>query len=325
MPSTGAEEGGPAPLHVAVAAIIDAEKRVLVSLRPDHVHQGGFWEFPGGKLDPGETVEQALARELHEELGIEVGSAHPLIRIPHVYPDRHVLLDVWRIETFSGEIHGREGQRVEWAAIDELDEREFPLANRPIIQALQLPSVYLITPDPASLSADAFLQKLQQCLARGIRMVQLRAPSLGEGEYAELASRVLPLCHASGALLILNSAPELVEKLGADGVHLTSKRLQAFKVRPLPGHYKVLASCHDPDQLGQAAAMGADAVVLSPVQATASHPDTVPIGWENFSAWVNHCPVPVYALGGMRKADLAQAQRCGGQGISAIRALWDAE
>lgn len=325
MPSTGAEEGGPAPLHVAVAAIIDAKRRVLISLRPEHVHQGGLWEFPGGKLDPGETVEQALARELHEELGIEVGSAHPLIRIPHVYPDRHVLLDVWRIETFSGEIHGREGQPVEWVAIDELGSREFPPANRPIIQALQLPSSYLITPDPDAFPADEFLQKLQTCLARGIRMVQLRAPSLGEGEYAELASRVLPLCRASGALLMLNSEPDLVEKLGADGIHLTSRRLQANKVRPLPEHYKVLASCHDPDQLAQAVAMGADAVVLSPVQATASHPETLPIGWDKFSAWVDCCPVPVYALGGMQPADLAQAQRCGGQGISAIRALWDAE
>jgi 8-oxo-dGTP diphosphatase len=325
MPSTVAESVAPGRLHVAVAAISDSQRRVLISLRPDHVHQGGLWEFPGGKLEPGETVERALARELYEELGVTVESAHPLIRIPFTYPDRQVLLDVWQIEAFSGEIHGREGQVVEWVAIDELGRRAFPPANRPIIQALQLPSEYLITPDPGSFQINEFLLQLQGCLARGIGMVQLRAPSLGVQEYAEVASRVLPLCRANGALLLLNSEPELVEKLGADGIHLTSRRLQAFQARPLPGHFKVLASCHNPEQLGQAVTLGADAVVLSPVRATASHPDTVPIGWENFSAWVDGCSVPVYALGGMRSADLSQARRCGGQGISAIRALWNVE
>jgi 8-oxo-dGTP diphosphatase len=325
MPSTVAEGVGAGSLHVAVAAITNSQRQVLISLRPDHVHQGGLWEFPGGKLEPGETVERALARELHEELGITVESAHPLIRIPHVYPDRQVLLDVWQVEEFSGEIHGREGQIIEWLAIDALGNRSFPAANRPIIQALQLPPAYLITPEPDPLRITEFLQQLQACLARGIGMVQLRAPSMKEEEYAELASRVLPLCRASGALLLLNSEPGLVEQLGADGIHLTSPRLQICQARPLPEHFKVLASCHDPEQLGQAVAMGADAVVLSPVQATASHPDTVPIGWENFSAWTDCCPVPVYALGGMRPVDQARAQQCGGQGIAAIRALWDAE
>ena len=324
MPSIAAEGAGAGYLHVAVAAITDSQRRVLISLRPDHVHQGGLWEFPGGKLESGETVERALARELLEELGITVESAHPLIRIPYVYPDRRVLLDVWQVEAFSGEGHGREGQVVEWLAIDELGSHTFPPANRPIIQALQLPSAYLITPEPGPGCIDEFLQQLQTCLARGIGMVQLRAPSFTQEEYAELASRVLPLCRASGALLLLNSEPGLVEQLGADGIHLTSHRLQACQARPLAAHFKVLASCHDPDQLKRAVAIGADAVVLSPVQVTASHPDTVPIGWDNFSAWVDCCSVPVYALGGMRPADLARAQQAGGQGIAAIRALWEA-
>ena len=324
MLSTAAESGAAGCLHVAVAAITNAQRQVLISLRPDHVHQGGLWEFPGGKLEPGETVERALARELHEELGITVESAQPLIRIPYVYPDRQVLLDVWQVEDYSGEIHGREGQVVDWVAIDELGSLAFPAANKPIIQALQLPSAYLITPEPEPLRTTGFLQQLRDCLARGIGLVQLRAPSLQKEAYAELASRVLPLCRASGALLLLNSEPDLAEQLGADGIHLTSQRLQAFQSRPLPERFKVLASCHDPEQLKQAVAVGADAVVLSPVQATASHPDTVPIGWENFSAWVDCCSVPVYALGGMQPADLARARQCGGQGIAAIRALWDA-
>ncbi len=325
MPSTEAEGSGVDCLHVAVAAITNAHRQVLISLRPDHVHQGGLWEFPGGKLEPDETVERALARELREELGVILNSAHPLIRIPYSYPDRRVLLDVWRVEDISGEAHGREGQIVEWVAIDELGSRAFPPANKPIIEALQLPSAYLITPDPASQEINDFLHQLEDCLTRGIGMVQLRAPSMCEKAYAALAARVLPLCRANGALLLLNSEPGLVEALGADGIHLNSRRLQACQSRPLPEPFKVLASCHDPDQLSKAVAVGADAAVLSPVQATASHPEAVPIGWETFSVWVDGCSVPVYALGGMQRSDISRAQQFGGQGISAIRALWDAE
>ncbi len=325
MPSTEAEGSGVDCLHVAVAAITNVRRQVLISLRPDHVHQGGVWEFPGGKLEPGETVELALARELREELGITLKSARPLIRIPYSYPDRRVLLDVWQVGDFSGEVHGREGQVVEWIAIDKLGGRAFPPANRPIIEALQLPSAYLITPDPAAHAMDSFLQKLEASLARGIGMVQLRAPSMSETEYAALAARALPLCRGSGALLLLNSEPGLVEALGADGIHLNSRRLEVCQSRPLPESFKVLASCHNPGQLSQAVAVGADAVVLSPVQATASHPEAVPIGWETFSAWADRCSVPVYALGGMRPSDISRARQCGGQGISAIRSLWDAE
>ncbi len=316
MPSIVADS-----LHVAVAAITNAQQQVLISLRPQHVHQGGLWEFPGGKVEPGEKVEQALVRELHEELGIRPESACPLIRIPYTYPDRQVLLDVWKVKKYSGKIHGREGQVVEWLPITRLGSRAFPDANLPIIQALQLPSTCLITPQPE----HEFLHQLQVCLAHGIRLVQLRAPSLTSEEYAELASQVLPLCRASGALLLLNSEPALVERLGADGIHLNSQRLKDCQSRPLPQPFKVFASCHSPDQLDKAMAIGADAALLSPVQATASHPDAVPLGWEKFASWVDHCALPVYALGGMRPVDQVRAHQCGGQGIAAIRALWDAE
>ncbi|VAW81842.1 Mutator mutT protein (7,8-dihydro-8-oxoguanine-triphosphatase) / Thiamin-phosphate pyrophosphorylase-like protein [hydrothermal vent metagenome] len=312
-------------LHVAVAAITNAQQQVLVSLRPDHVHQGGRWEFPGGKLEPGETVEQALARELQEELGIMPTSAHPLIRIPYAYPDRQVLLDVWRVDKYKGHIHGREGQVVEWLPIDALGSRAFPAANLPIIQALQLPPLYLITPQPEPLPSTEFLHQLQDRLAHGIKLLQLRASSWSTEEYAELASRVLPLCQASGTLLLLNGEPALVEKLGADGIHLSSQRLNDCQTRPLPGHFKVFASCHDPDQLNKAMAIGADAALLSPVQATTSHPDAAPLGWDTFAAWVDHCTLPVYALGGMHPGDRARAQQYGGQGIAAIRSLWNAD
>ena len=90
-------------VHVAVGVLFNACGEVLITRRPDHLHQGGLWEFPGGKVEPGEQVRTALERELKEELGVEVLDARPLIRIHHVYDDRQVLLDVWRIKDYAGQ------------------------------------------------------------------------------------------------------------------------------------------------------------------------------------------------------------------------------
>ena len=307
-------------LHVAVAAIVNQRDEVLVSLRPDHVHQGGLWEFPGGKLEAGESVQDALRREIHEELGIEIASQQPLIRIPHQYPERAVLLDVWKVEAFGGEPHGREGQRVEWRAIDQLHDTDFPVANRPIIRALQLPEKYLITPEPVD---NDFIAHLQACLARGIRLVQLRARKLDEQRYMNLAQQAVACCHAAGAKLLLNADASLVEQLNADGVHLDSRRLQHASQRPLPDNLLVAASCHSRQELDKAQQIGADFALLSPVLATASHPDASPLGWEAFAESVAQVALPVYALGGMQPAHCETAIAHGAQGIAAIRALWD--
>ena len=132
-------------MHVAVAVIQDSSGRILLSRRADHAHQGGLWEFPGGKLDPGETLAQALKREIREELGIEVQSHSPLIRINHRYPDRSVLLDVHRVTAYSGVPEGREGQPLVWVAPESMRDYPMPAADRPIVTALRLPDSYLIT------------------------------------------------------------------------------------------------------------------------------------------------------------------------------------
>ncbi|HHJ15983.1 MAG TPA: Nudix family hydrolase [Gammaproteobacteria bacterium] len=306
-------------LHVAVAAIVNEHNEVLVSLRPDHVHQGGLWEFPGGKLEAGESVQDALRREIHEELGIEILRQRPLIQVPHRYPEHDVLLDVWKIEAFNGEPHGREGQPVEWRAIEQLRGSDFPVANRPIIRALQLPEKYLITPEPA----DDFIAHLQACLDNGIRLVQLRARKLDEQSYPGLAQQAADCCHAAGAKLLLNADPGLVAQVNADGVHLDSRRLQHTEQRPLPEHLLVAASCHTRQELDRAQQIGADFALLSPVLPTASHPDASPLGWDAFAACVAQVALPVYALGGMQPAHCDTAIAHGAQGIAAIRALWD--
>lgn len=123
-------------VHVAVGVILDGKGRVFIAKRLDHLHQGGLWEFPGGKIDQGETSRQALQRELEEELGIRVTAAKPLIKVSHQYSDKSVLLDVWRIDAFIGQPLGCEGQEVEWIKIAKLRAYDFPAANKPIIKAI---------------------------------------------------------------------------------------------------------------------------------------------------------------------------------------------
>jgi len=318
MPSTA-----PDVVHVVAAAIRDGAGRYLIARRAGHRHQGGLWEFPGGKLEPGESVQQGLARELGEELGIAPLAARPLIRVRHRYPDKHVLLDVWRVDAFAGEPEPREGQPLAWAHAEALSEYAFPAANYPIVAALRLPDRYLITPEPGRDRA-AFLDELARRLAAGIELVQLRAPSLSEADYLELARAAQELTRRHGARLLLNAEPALVRELGADGVHLNGGRLAGLAERPLPEGYWVAASCHDAGDLEQAARIGADMAVLSPVRATASHPDAEPMGWARFSQLVEASALPVYALGGMGVADIEAVQRHGGQGIAAISGLWEA-
>ena len=168
MPNTEPEPGADAvtPVHVAVAVIVNEQGEVLIARRPDHLHQGGLWEFPGGKLEPGERVIKALSRELDEELGIAVESASPLIRVHHHYPQRPVLLDVWRVERWRGDAYGREGQPVMWVKSEMLQNYRFPAANIPIVTAVRLPERYLVTPDPGD-DFGLFLSRLERCLSAG--------------------------------------------------------------------------------------------------------------------------------------------------------------
>jgi 8-oxo-dGTP diphosphatase len=310
-------------IHVAAGAIADSQGRILVARRPPGVHQGGLWEFPGGKLEPGEALADGLARELWEELGIRVLASRPLIRIHHDYGDRYVLLDVHRVTAYAGVPVGREGQPLDWLAPHAMDPAAFPAADRPIITALRLPSLYLITgPDPTE--PDAFLARLNAALERGVRLVQLRTPGLPPAAFARLAETAFALCEASGARLILNADPQIAHGLPAHGVHLTGERLWRLGQRPIPPGVWCGASCHDARDLQRAANLGLDYALLAPVQATATHPGAQPLGWPRFAELADRAALPVYALGGLGPADLHTAIEHGAQGIAGIRGLWSA-
>ncbi|MGI2854839.1 8-oxo-dGTP diphosphatase MutT [Shewanella algae] len=122
-------------VHVAVGVIKSGEQ-ILLAKRHGHLHQGGKWEFPGGKVETGETVTQALARELIEEVGLKVTGSTPFMLLSYDYPDKQVLLDIHLVTEFSGTAYGVEGQQVEWVHLEKLQEYAFPDANQPILDKI---------------------------------------------------------------------------------------------------------------------------------------------------------------------------------------------
>ena len=310
-----------AAVHVAAGVLRRADGRVLLARRKTDSHQGGLWEFPGGKVEPGESVRQALARELDEELGIGIRDFRPLIRVAHDYEDRKVLLDTWLITAWRGEPQGRENQPLSWVAVNELARWPMPAADRPIVTAIGLPPVCLITP-PSVPDARAFLDDLRAALDGGISLVQFRVFGLEDQALADLALAARRLCDRYGARMLLNGPLELARRTGAHGLHLDRRRLAAMKSRDDYSGLLLGASCHDARELALARDKGVDFALLSPVLPTASHPDVEVLGWKRFSELVDGLPLPVYALGGMQPSLLARSWQAGAQGIAGIRGLW---
>lgn len=314
----------PQRIHVVAAVIRSATGEVLIAKRPVDKHQGGLWEFPGGKVEAGESVTAALSRELHEELGITVEQARPLIQIRHDYPDRHVLLDVWEISVFSGEPHGAEGQPLIWVPLWQLQDYSFPEANVPIVTAAMLPDRYLIT--PAALDHHELLQGIRQALVDGCRLLLLRTPQLAGNRYRALAQDVQALC-AGKAQLMLKGPLEWLADFPAAGWHLSSDQLRqlADSGRPLSSSRWLAASCHDAEELALAGRIGVDFVTLSPIRETATHPQAPVLGFERAAELLQGCNRPAYLLGGLTSGDLPQAWAVGAQGVAGIRAFWPAD
>ncbi|SDI43757.1 Nudix family hydrolase [Pseudomonas panipatensis] len=310
-------------VHVAAAVIRGADGRVLIARRPDDKHQGGLWEFPGGKVEEGEPVQVALARELEEELGIRVERARPLIRVAHDYPDKQVLLDVWEVSAFSGEPHGAEGQPLAWVAPRDLPDYEFPAANAPIVHAARLPERYLITPE--GLEPQALLQGIRAAVGAGIRMIQLRAPNMFSPEYRDMAVDAVGLC-AGKAQLMLKGPLEWLGDFPSAGWHLTAAQLRKYAAngRPFPSERLLAASCHSAEELALASAMGVDFVTLSPVLPTESHPGEAALGWAAAEQMIAAFNQPVFLLGGLGPQDVERAWQIGAQGVAGIRAFWPA-
>jgi 8-oxo-dGTP diphosphatase len=309
-----------AAVHVVAAVLRDRRGRILLARRTAGRDLAGAWEFPGGKVEPGESPEAALARELEEELGIRIGASTPLIRVPQAYAHKRIVLDVRIVAAYEGVPHGRERQALAWTPAGKLATYPMPPADRPVVAALTQADRLLVTPEP---DADdrAFVAGVAAALAHGVRRVQLRAKTADDARRARLATAVLAECRAAGAELLVNGDVALAKKLGC-GVHLPAAALAGIEGRPLPAGQPVSAACHDRHELARAEALGLDFVVLGPVASTPTHPEATPLAWDGFAALREGVSLPIYAIGGLGAGDLAEARAHGAQGVAAIRAWW---
>ena len=291
----------------------------LLAQRPEGKAYAGYWEFPGGKVEAGETLLHALERELHEELGIKIATAYPWLTRVHVYTHATVRLNFFRITVWQGELHSKENQQLSWQTPANLTVSPVLPANIFIIRALQLPPLYAIS-NAAELGSEKFLERLQVALENGLKLVQMREPDLSREAMRELSLRAVKLAHTYDAQVLINSDIELANEIGADGVHLNSIQLAACNSRP--NVTWCAASCHNADELQRANNLGFDFVVLSPVLPTRSHPDATHLGWQAFSSMTANSAIPVYALGGLCCDDIEKAWQHGAHGIAMLRQAW---
>lgn len=304
-------------IHVACGVLVNASGEVLLAQRPEGKIAAGYWEFPGGKIESDESPLQALTRELHEELGVQLREAAPLIRFAHDYSNRRIVLDTWRVTGFEGTPQSCEGQALRWLAVERFAELAPLLPTvMPIERALRQPAHYVFTPPEMSWSA---LQNGIALLPTGC-WLRLRLPTLSDEDYQQCAQQVLPVAAAHGIQLLLDREPEQVVALGAAGWHVSSATLMRLQQRPAVP--LAVASVHDAAQLAHAQALGFDAAVLGPVRPTATHLGAATLGWAGFTSVRGEWPLPVYAIGGLGHSALAEARAANAQGLAGISAYW---
>lgn len=307
-------------IHVAVGVLTRHDGCVLLAERPAGKAMAGYWEFPGGKIESGEDAQDALIRELHEELGIAVEHADPWISRTFHYPHATAHLHLFRVTGWNGTLHGREQQRLSWQNPHDVNIAPLLPANHDIMDALRLPSLYAIT-QAGRLGIDVFLERLQAALHSGVRLVQVREKDMAPALLEDFTGTVVTLCHRHGARVMVNGDIELARRTGADGVHLQTRQYldrQQPPVADLPW----AASCHNREELLRAAQLNAGFAVLSPVLPTQSHPGAATLGWNGFASACAGMPIPVYALGGMNTGMLDTARAHRAHGIALLSGIW---
>jgi 8-oxo-dGTP diphosphatase len=306
-------------VRVAAAVILRRDGHVLLAQRPAGKPYAGYWEFPGGKLESGETPRHALDRELHEELGIVVRRASPWLVQEFVYPHAHVELHFFRVFDWDGELASHDGQAFEWQTPGRYTVAPLLPANTRILAALDLPSEYGITCAEDS-DGPSFLARAERALQKGLRLVQLRDKTWDLARRHALAREFVPLAHRHGARVLWNGTAEEARAAGCDGVHWTAATLRDARKRPTD--LLTAASCHTRDELALAGALALDFAVLGPVAATPSHPDAALLGWDGFARVASEARLPVFALGGLGAEDLEVAIDRGAHGVALRRGAW---
>ena len=309
----------PAYVDVVCAVIQKSNGEFLLAQRPADKVYAGYWEFPGGKIEPGESEADATVRELEEELGITVEQSYPWLTRCFVYPHANVRLHFRRVPRWRGDLHGKENQAFAWQQIENVSVAPLLPANGPILKALALPVTYGIT-HAQEIGEALMLDRLRAALDKGLRLIQVREKGWPRNKVEPFARQVMSIASPFNAQVMINGDVELAQRMGAAGVHLTAKQLMTSDARPdVP---LCAASCHDEKELQQVVKLGLDFVVLGPVLPTQSHTHIKPLGWVRFSELIKHYPLPVYGLGGLAYADLESAWRHGAHGIAMQRGAW---
>jgi 8-oxo-dGTP diphosphatase len=311
----------PETIDVAAGIIVRDDGRFLLGRRAQGSFYPGYWEFPGGKVEPGESPAGALSRELDEELGLRVGRLYPWLVRTHDYEHARVRLHFFEAAQWQGEICPRVHDALDWALPGDAPTPMLP-ANGPVLKALALPRRIGIT-HAAALGAEAQLAALDHALQAGLRFVLIRENALPAAERQAFTKQAVHRAHMAGALAVVNGEPELARETGADGLHLTAARLVKSSSRSRPDFAWVGASCHNRAELEFAAMRGLDYALLGAVKETATHPGGETLGWEGFAALVSGLPLPVFALGGVEDGDMETARLSGAHGIAAIRSAWN--
>lgn len=305
---------------VVVAAVLQRpDGCFLLAQRPPGKAYAGYWEFPGGKVEDGETPAAALSRELHEELGIDIVSAYPWLIREFDYPHAAVRLNFFRVRAWRGEPQSCEAQDFSWQRLDAINVAPLLPANGPILKALGIPETYGITGFAATEYPQA-LDRIEVALQRGLRLIQVRGRDWPAELFARYVGDIIARAHACGARVLVNADIALAQRSGADGVHLTAQQLRAYTQRPDVA--LVGASCHNAAELRGAENLGADFAVLGPVLPTPTHPGAVLLGWTGLQQLVDGARIPVFALGGLQPADREQALVNGAHGLAMVRGAW---
>jgi 8-oxo-dGTP diphosphatase len=305
---SGPARNAPARIEVVAGVLRDETGRVLLAQRLPGKHLAGQWEFPGGKRESHESPAQALARELDEELGIEVREARPWLSLTHHYSELSVRLRFYAVDDWRGEPSGREGQPLHWASPDDLSSLPMPAADRPVVKALDLDGRYLRL--PRAVDRNAWVRKVDAALDDGVRLFALRADAGTADELKELADLLGRRVRAAGGRWLLDGEPDRARQLAADGVAIAADRLNALVTRPLPDDALVAATCRTGADLDRAGALGLDFAVLS--TQSGSSDALAPDALERLCA---DSPLPVFAAGSM-DTSLSAVRDKGGFGVA---------
>jgi 8-oxo-dGTP diphosphatase len=306
-------------VNVSVAVLINADHQVLLGQRPPPKSWNGWWEFPGGKIEKGETSVDALYREIYEEIGVKITQFKKWVTRKYSYGENDITLHFFKVQKWEGEVSSKENQKLVWTYLKNPNVSPILPANLFVQKAFDLPKYYAIT-NLSEMSKKVFFNQLENKITNGLKMIQVREKNISFNEFKIFSKEVIKICKPKNVKVIINSDVNLAYEIKSDGVHLTSKDLISIKTKPK--NLIVSASCHTQEEINIAEKLNIHFVVLSAVNKTKSHSNIKPIGWNKFQTIANKTNIPIYALGGLSSGDYEVALENGAVGIASQRSIW---